>query len=64
MSMLLIFYSLANLHVVSWGTREGPKPANQQQGNKQAPKKKQNFFQRILDTFTSAASVSENGVLK
>ena len=27
MSMLLMLYSLGNLHVVSWGTREAPKPA-------------------------------------
>ena len=27
MSMLLMLYSLCNLHVVSWGTREAPKPA-------------------------------------
>jgi len=27
MSMLLMLYSIGNLHVVSWGTRETPKPA-------------------------------------
>ena len=29
MSMLLMLYSLGNLHVVSWGTREAPKPAGE-----------------------------------
>lgn len=27
MSLLLVIYSLGNLHVVSWGTREAAKPA-------------------------------------
>ena len=27
MSMLLMLYSLGNLHIVSWGTREAPKRA-------------------------------------
>nr|KAG5704195.1 hypothetical protein BaRGS_009725 [Batillaria attramentaria] len=31
MSMLLIFYSIVNLHVVSWGTREAAKPRTEQQ---------------------------------
>ncbi|KAH3754146.1 chitin synthase chs-2-like [Dreissena polymorpha] len=30
MSMLLMLYSIGNLHVVSWGTREDPKPAADQ----------------------------------
>ncbi|XP_076459247.1 chitin synthase chs-1-like isoform X2 [Babylonia areolata] len=64
MSMLLIFYSLANLHVVSWGTREGPKPANQGQGQKKkAEKENQNYFQRLFSSLSSAVT-SEDGVLK
>ncbi|XP_053386745.1 chitin synthase chs-2-like isoform X3 [Mercenaria mercenaria] len=31
MSMLLMLYSLCNLHVVSWGTRESPKPVTGQE---------------------------------
>ncbi|KAL8601460.1 hypothetical protein ACOMHN_000402 [Nucella lapillus] len=64
MSMLLIFYSLGNLHVVSWGTREAPKPANPQPG-KAEPKKKveQNYFQRVFSALSSSAN-SEGGVLK
>lgn len=36
MSMLLLIYSVCNLHVVSWGTRETTQPVvpNQQQGEK------------------------------
>ncbi|KAK7493270.1 hypothetical protein BaRGS_00015396, partial [Batillaria attramentaria] len=58
MSMLLLIYSLANLHVVSWGTREvksaaPPPPTEQQQ--QQAPKpQKSNFLKdtlaRLADT--------------
>lgn len=60
MSMLLVFYSLANLHVVSWGTRETAKPQAQQQGQKKEEKK--GPLQRFLSTFTSAASSSEGAL--
>ena len=63
MSMLLIFYSLANLHVVSWGTREAPKPANPQPA-KEAKKEKQGYLQRLLSSLTSAVALSEAGALK
>ena len=63
MSMLLVFYSLANLHVVSWGTREAPKPANPQPG-KEAKKEKQGYVQRLLSSLTAAAALSEGGALK
>ena len=63
MSMLLIFYSLANLHVVSWGTREAPKPANPQPG-KEVKKENQGYLQRLLSSLTSAASLSEGGALR
>ena len=49
MSMLLMIYSLGNLHVVSWGTREtkvaAPPP---QQGGQQAQQNKvQNWLSKL-----------------
>lgn len=44
MSMILMIYSLGNLHVVSWGTRETKQPAAP--SAKQAPKK--NKLQQLL----------------
>ncbi|KAK7493299.1 hypothetical protein BaRGS_00015425 [Batillaria attramentaria] len=52
-SMLLIIYSLANLHVVSWGTREAAKP----QGEK--GKKGEDGPKGFLQRFLSALSCSE-----
>ena len=36
MSMLLMIYSLGNLHVVSWGTRESKSDADNKNGGKGA----------------------------
>ncbi|XP_045180107.2 chitin synthase chs-2-like [Mercenaria mercenaria] len=43
MSMLLMLYSIGNLNIVSWGTRETPKPMadqHQSSANKMQPEKK------------------------
>ncbi|GFO32467.1 chitin synthase c [Plakobranchus ocellatus] len=54
MSLLLMIYSLGNLHVVSWGTREAPKPAAQGTAGQQAGKgsKSQGMVQRWMSRLT------------
>ena len=59
MSMLLMIYSLGNLHVVSWGTREAKAPAPQQGGQQEKPKQNavQNWLERMgLSDNTKATS--------
>ena len=54
--LLLTFYSLCNLHVISWGTREVPKRKTQEEiqkekeaeEEKKRKKKEQGFFGRLL----------------
>ncbi|KAH3703118.1 hypothetical protein DPMN_078147 [Dreissena polymorpha] len=57
--LLLIFYSMANLHVVSWGTREVPKKKSKEEmesekkalEEKKRKKKEQGFFGRFMPAF-------------
>ncbi|CAG5127298.1 unnamed protein product, partial [Candidula unifasciata] len=49
MSLLLIIYSLGNLHVVSWGTREVSKPVT---STPETDRKKQNTVQKWVSKFT------------
>jgi chitin synthase len=58
MSMLLMIYSLGNLHVVSWGTRE-TKTATPQQGTQQN-KPRPNAVQSWLDKM-GLSDVGGNG---
>ena len=54
--LILVFYSLVNLHIVSWGTREVPKKKTkaeieaekQKQEEKQKKKKEQGFFGKFF----------------
>ena len=59
--LILVFYSLVNLHVVSWGTREVPKKKTkaeieaekqkkQTEEEKKKQKKEQGFFGRLFPT--------------
>ncbi|ESO82502.1 hypothetical protein LOTGIDRAFT_91642, partial [Lottia gigantea] len=54
MSMLLMIYSLGNLHVVSWGTRESPKPVTSETGQ-QIKKKFSNPLVRIWNNFSGSS---------
>lgn len=57
--LLLIIYSLTNLHVISWGTREVPKKRTKEEieeekkkeEEKQRKKKEQGFFGRLFPQF-------------
>ncbi|KAL4217246.1 Chitin synthase 2 [Mactra antiquata] len=50
MSMLLMLYSIGNLHVVSWGTREAPKPAaTQKPSETKTPTEKKGAVQEWLE---------------
>ncbi|XP_052804939.1 uncharacterized protein LOC128234627 isoform X2 [Mya arenaria] len=57
--LLLVIYSIANLHVVSWGTREVPKEKTEKeleeekkaQEEKQRKKKESSFFGKFLPSF-------------
>lgn len=53
MSMLLMIYSICNLHVVSWGTRENAIAA---QPNAKPQKKKDGKIASILNKFSSSSN--------
>ncbi|VDI58932.1 chitin synthase [Mytilus galloprovincialis] len=58
MSMLLMIYSLGNLHVVSWGTRETKAPTPQQGAQQEKPRQNavQNWLEKIGLSDNSQAS--------
>lgn len=53
MSMLLMIYSICNLHVVSWGTREVMQPTQAEQAKKEQKKLKSGRFQSIINLFSN-----------
>lgn len=57
MSMLLMIYSICNMHVVSWGTRESATAANP---NQKPPKKADNKLQALLHRFSSDQSEEDS----
>jgi chitin synthase len=66
MSMMLMIYSLANLHVVSWGTREAKPaaaPAQQVQSQTNEPKKPTGVFGELLSKLTGSTSTESKYTL-
>jgi chitin synthase len=57
MSMLLMIYSICNLHVVSWGTRENAIAA---QPNAKPQKKKDGKIASILNKFSSSRNKEDS----
>ena len=51
MYLLLVIYSIFNLNVVSWGTREGPKTMTKQEAENAKKVKKNNFTKFLLVWF-------------
>ncbi|XP_052237923.1 chitin synthase chs-2-like [Dreissena polymorpha] len=65
MSMLLMLYSIGNLHVVSWGTREAPKPAAAQKPGEsaKAPPPKKGAVQEWLEKIGLADREGKSGYM-
>ncbi|WAR10037.1 CHS2-like protein [Mya arenaria] len=62
MSMLLMLYSIGNLHVVSWGTRETPKPAQAQKpGEASKPVEKKGAVAEWLEKIGIADKEGKSG---
>ncbi|XP_046338374.2 chitin synthase chs-2-like isoform X1 [Haliotis rufescens] len=60
MSMLLMIYSICNLHVVSWGTREVMQPTQAEQAKKEQKKLKSGRFQSIINLFSNDDKVDSD----
>ncbi|KAH3803412.1 chitin synthase chs-2-like isoform X2 [Dreissena polymorpha] len=65
MSMLLMLYSIGNLHVVSWGTRESPKPTTAKKTDKsvKTPPLKKGAVQEWLEKIGMADTEGKSGYM-